>query len=145
MTKRFSTLLPAALVTGAVLMTSLSLPVMAEELGDKAVGTWLRKKKGWEVEFSMCGEKLCGEIVSGEGTDKKTGESVIGIQMLYDLERVGDNKWRGKMYNPGDGGVYKGVVTVLDDNTIKMEGCMAQVMCRSEKWPRVVEDAPAQD
>lgn len=132
-------------LASAVLATSFTLPAFAEGMGDKAVGTWLRTKKGWEVEFAMCESdptKLCGEIVSGEGKDKKTGESVVGIKMLYDLERVKDNKWKGKMYNPGDGGTYSGSVTVLSDDEIKMAGCMAGVLCRSEKWPRAA--APAE-
>lgn len=127
----------------AALLASTSTAAFAGDMADKAVGTWLRAKEGWHVQFAMCGDKLCGEIVSGEGVDKKTGESVIGIQMLYDLEKVGDDRWRGKMYNPGDGGTYKGVVTVLSDNEVKMSGCMMKIMCRSEIWPRVTETAPA--
>ncbi len=121
----------------------LFAPAFAGDMADKAVGTWLRSSTGWHVEFSMCGDKLCGEVVAGEGVDKKTGESVIGIKMLYDLEKISDDKWKGKMYNPGDGGTYKGIVQVLSDDQVKMSGCMMGIMCRSEKWSRVEDAAPA--
>ncbi|MGV6801523.1 MAG: DUF2147 domain-containing protein [bacterium] len=127
----------------AVLSMAFTGTAFAGDMADKAIGTWLRPNKGWHVEFSMCGEKLCGEVVSGEGTDKKTGKSVVGVKMLYDLEKDSDKRWKGKMYNPGDGNVYKGFVTVLSDNEVKMSGCMMGFMCRSEKWTRVVEEAPA--
>lgn len=129
---------------GALFALGLISPVWAGDLADKAIGVWLREKKGWQVEFKMCGDKLCGEIISGEGVDKKTGEPVVGIQMLYDLKKAGPDKWKGKMYNPGDGGTYSGSVTMLDENHLKMAGCMAKILCRSEKWPRVGA-APAEE
>ncbi len=125
-----------------LLLTGLLAPAFAGDMADKAVGVWLRPNMGWHVEFSMCGDKLCGEVISGEGVDKKSGESVVGIKMLYDLEKIDDDKWKGKMYNPGDGGTYKGIVRVMDDNRIKMSGCMMGIMCRSEVWTRVEEAAP---
>jgi uncharacterized protein (DUF2147 family) len=126
-----------------VFALGLFAPAFAGDMADKAVGTWLRSSTGWHVEFSMCGDKLCGEVVAGDGVDKKTGESVIGIKMLYDLEKISDDKWKGKMYNPGDGGTYKGIVQVLSDDQVKMSGCMMGIMCRSEKWSRVEDVAPA--
>lgn len=122
---------------GVIVALGMLAPAWAGDLADQAIGVWLREKKGWQVEFKLCGDKLCGEIISGEGVDKKTGAPVVGIQMLYDLEKVSEDKWKGKMYNPGDGGTYAGSVTVLNENLIKMSGCMAKILCRSEKWPRV--------
>ncbi len=130
-----------AMLTLSFAAASFIAPAYADTKADKAYGIWDRTKNGWQVEFKACAdnpELLCGEIISGEGTDKKTGESVVGIQMLYNLQRhrKKPNVWKGKMYNPGDGGTYAGSVTVLNDNKIKMAGCMMKVMCRSEKWPR---------
>ncbi|NNC36425.1 MAG: DUF2147 domain-containing protein [Hyphomonadaceae bacterium] len=119
---------------------------------DNAIGTWLRPKQGWHVEFAMCvdnPDKLCGTVISGEGVDKKTQGSVVGVKMLFDLEKnKKKTKWKGKMYDPKGGGTYDGSVKVLDDGRVKMSGCMAKIMCRSEKWKRVepepvIEDAEA--
>lgn len=132
----------AAMAVSAPLMMLMAAPAYAEDMADKAVGVWLREKTGWLVEFSMCGDKLCGEVIAGEGVDKKTGESVVGTKMLYDLKKVGPNRWKGKMYNPGDGGTYAGKVIVRSDNEIKMAGCMMGVMCRSEIWPRAEKPEP---
>jgi len=118
---------------GAALIT----PAFAEDVTDEALGRWLRPNLGWIVEFHMCGEFLCGEIVEGEGTDAQSGESVIGIQMLFDLEKFSDTEWRGRMYNPEDGNEYMGKVTILGEDEIRMSGCMLfGALCRSEEWPR---------
>ena len=138
-------------ISGAILALSVAssafaVPTFAEGTrADEALGVWVRTKKDWLVEFKMCADNpdlLCGEVIAGDGLDKGTGESVVGVQMLYDLERHHrkDDRWVGSMYNPGDGHVYAGSVTVLDDGRIKMAGCMMKIMCRSEKWPRATDE-----
>ena len=116
----------------------------AGDKADEAVGTWLRPKFGWHVEFAMCetdATKLCGTVISGEGVDKKTQETVVGVKILFNMDKTNDgSKWKGKMYNPADGKVYAGYVKILDDGCVKMSGCMMGFMCRSEKWTKVVAD-----
>lgn len=131
-----------AALAGACLTLFGGAALAQEALGDYALGVWERTNRGWLVEFKPCddnAELLCGEVISGEGEDRGTGGPVVGVQMLYDLERVSDDRWRGRMYNPGDGGTYRGTVTVLSENEIRMSGCMMRVMCRSETWPRAAE------
>jgi uncharacterized protein (DUF2147 family) len=120
-----------------LLGAAIVAPAFAQDVTDEAIGRWLRPNQGWIVEFHPCGDYLCGEIVEGEGTDAESGESVVGIQMLFDLEKHGDNEWRGRMYNPEDGHEYMGKVTILDENHVRMSGCMLfGTLCRSEEWPR---------
>ncbi len=131
-----------AALGAALAMASMSGSASAQDLADQAIGVWLRESKGWHVEFALCGDKLCGEVISGDGVDKGTGQSVIGVKMLYDLVKSDATTWVGRMYNPGDGNEYKGKVEVLSENEIKMSGCLlGGLICRSEKWPRI--DAPA--
>jgi len=139
------TKLAAGLFAGSLAL-SMFAAAQAGDLADKAIGVWLRPNKGWHIEFAKCGDNLCGEVVSGDGVDKKTGESVVGVKMLYDLTKDGEDSWVGKMYNPGDGHEYKGKVKVLSENEIKMSGCLlGGLICRSEKWPRVEDAAMPED
>jgi len=114
---------------------------LAGDKADQVLGTWLRPKQGWHVEFAMCEnapDKLCGTVISGEGVDKKTQGPVVGVKMLFDLDKnKKGTKWQGRMYDPKGGGTYSGSVKILKDGRVKMSGCMAKVMCRSEKWKRV--------
>ncbi len=129
----------------ALSMTAMSLAgtAFAGDKADEALGIWLRPKFGWHVEFAMCdtdATKLCGTVISGEGTDKKTEGPVVGVKMLFNMDKTNDgSKWKGKMYDPKGGGTYAGYVKILDDGRVKMSGCMMGFMCRSEKWTRVVE------
>ncbi|HHL42073.1 MAG TPA: DUF2147 domain-containing protein [Hellea balneolensis] len=131
-------LLGAAALT--MTATTFAGSAFADE-ADKALGVWLRPKFGWHVEFALCEgstDTLCGTVISGEGVDKKTQGPVVGVKMLFDLKKnKKGTKWKGKMYDPKGGGTYSGSVKVLDDGRVKMAGCMAKIMCRSEKWVRV--------
>jgi len=129
----------------AAALTMFASPAAFADNADDAVGTWLRPKTGWHVEFAPCADdaaKLCGVVISGEGVDKKTQGPVVGVKMLFDLEKSDDGeKWVGKMYDPKGGGTYKGKVKLRDDGRVKMSGCLlGGIVCKSEKWERVVEE-----
>lgn len=132
--------LKSIMLAGVFALSALSAGTASADMADKALGDWNRSSEGWIVNFYMCGDKLCGKVKSGEGVDKKTGGSVVGVNMLFDLVKVDENRWKGKMYDPVGGGTYAGHVKVLDDNTVKMSGCMAKIMCRSETWSRASAD-----
>ncbi len=124
----------------ALITAGFSAPAMADD-ADAAIGTWLRPKTGWNVQFAPCldnADKLCGTVISGEGVDKATQGPVVGVKMLFDLEKNADGtRWEGAMYDPKGGGTYAGYVKVLEDGRVKMSGCMMKIMCRSEKWEKV--------
>lgn len=129
----------------ALAMTGLGVSSTAfADNADDVLGTWLRPKFGWHIEFAMCKDdatKMCGEVISGEGTDKLTKGSVVGVKMLFNMHKSDDGKkWIGKMYDPKGGKTYYGKVKLRKDGRAKMSGCMAKVMCKSEKWTRVVAD-----
>jgi len=132
--------LKSIMLAGVFALSALSAGSASADMADKALGNWLRTSEGWVVNFYMCGDKLCGKVTSGEGVDKNSGGPVVGVNMLFDLEKVDENRWKGKMYDPKGGGTYAGHVKVLDDNTVKMSGCMMGVMCRSETWKRAPAD-----
>ncbi len=141
------TIVKRILLGSAVLsMTALGFAgtALAADKADEVLGTWLRPKFGWHVEFAMCetdAAKLCGTVITGEGVDKKTQGPVVGVKMLFNLDKNDSKtKWKGKMYDPKGGGTYAGSVKILNDGRVKMSGCMMKFMCRSEKWTRVVTE-----
>ena len=134
--KTFISVAALAMVGSGFISTAI-----AGDKADEVLGVWLRPKQGWHVEFAMCADaptKLCGTVISGEGTDKVTQGPVVGVKMLFDMDKnKKGSKWKGRMYDPKGGGTYSGSVKILKDGRVKMSGCMAKVMCRSEKWTRV--------
>jgi uncharacterized protein (DUF2147 family) len=63
---------------------------------------------------------------------------IQGLQILTLDQREAANKFRGEIYNPEDGGTYTGVVTILDDDNIRLTGCgFFDLICKSEDWSRI--------
>jgi uncharacterized protein (DUF2147 family) len=53
-------------------------------------------------------------------------------------KKTGANTWSGKLYNTQDGATYNGTVTVVNKNTLKLEGCvLGGLVCQGPTWTRV--------
>ena len=104
-------------------------PVTAEE----PFGTWMRPSTGTQVQFYDCGGKLCGKIVAVKDDTKK---GTIGTVILSGAAKSGPNQWKGDLLNTEDGKTYSGKVS-LEDKGLKLEGCVAIVLCKGETWTRV--------
>ncbi len=131
-------------ILGLVFVVSCIYPAQAGK-ADKATGIWLTKS-GSNVKFYRCGAKLCGKIIkrknpgeldSKNRNTKLRARKILGINLLYDLEKDMPDRWAGKLYNPEDGKTYAGFVTVLSDGKLRMEGCIARIFCKKQIWSRV--------
>lgn len=98
----------------------------------------------------MCGATLCGVIVSVEpiagnpqaldtrnrDTNKRR-RPLKGLAILTGLVG-GPTAWRGgRVYNPEDGGSYSASLDVTDGRTLRVKGCIAAFLCRTQTWLRV--------
>lgn len=136
----FRTTLIAAAAFGA-----LATPAFAD-----VTGLWATPTNGGQVEIGRCGNSLCGKLVTSEhiksdptakdakNKDKaQRGRTLKNLQMLYDFTG-GPTKWTGgKVYNPDDGGTYSGTIEVLNDNQLKLKGCIVAPLCKTQTWNRV--------
>ncbi|MFC2248849.1 DUF2147 domain-containing protein [Labrys portucalensis] len=104
----------------------------AAQAGD-ASGTWLRENGESKVKIAPCGEALCGSVVWVK--DPKHQDNV-GKRVFYDMAPSGDDKWKGKAFNPEDGKTYTGTMT-LSGNRLTTAGCvLGGLICRSVSWNR---------
>jgi uncharacterized protein (DUF2147 family) len=139
---------PTAAIAVAFLGVSLSTALAADPLGN-----WTTEDGKATVRIANCGGALCGTIVAlKEVNDPDTGKPktdknnadaslrnrpMIGVQIVLAMKPSGTaNKWTGQVYNAEDGKTYSGSLTLQDANTIKLEGCVAVVLCKSSKWTR---------
>ena len=91
---------------------------------------------GW-IEVILRGEDLIGVIAGSP--NKKKGESprrddknpdpalrdrlLNGMTIMQGFRYVGGNRWTGgKIYDPNSGKTYKGKLTQIDRNTLKLRG-----------------------
>ena len=122
-----------------------SAPASAQK-ADDAIGTWLNPENGSNVEFYMCGDRVCGKIVKntdGQKTDDKNPDAakrnqpIVGLVIMQGAKKKGDNAWSGKLYNRENGKTYSGTVTVKTKDTLDLSGCVAAVLCKTVTWTRV--------
>ncbi|WP_421737604.1 DUF2147 domain-containing protein [Caulobacter sp.] len=137
----FRTTLIAVAALGA-----LASPAFASDI----TGLWATPTNGGQVEIGRCGNSLCGKLVTSQhikddpslkdGKNKdaaQRGRTLKNLQMLYDFTG-GPTKWTGgKVYNPDDGGTYSGTIDMLNDNQLKLKGCIVAPLCKTQVWNRV--------
>ncbi len=134
----------AAAIIGLTTLSSAAFAVSAE-------GTWLSQDGGTKVRLSDCGGKLCGTVVwLHEPIDRLTGKPktdklnpdpakrtrpMLGLQVAS-LTASGPEKWSGNIYNADDGRVYNASLQMQDHRTVKVQGCVLSVLCKSHTWTR---------
>jgi uncharacterized protein (DUF2147 family) len=128
---RKSSLLCAALALGA------GRAVAADPTGD-----WVVADKSAIIRVAPCGEGLCGTVAwtAKPGIDennpdpRKRGHSIVGTQILIGMKPAA-NRWEGSIYNPENGKIYSGNITLRQPDVLRVEGCLL-VFCGGENWTR---------
>ncbi len=113
-------------------------------------GLWRTPEHNGEVAISACGAALCGRIVTSDRikadptiADVKNKDQALRSRPLKDLPMLqgftgGPLQWKGgAVYNPEDGGTYKGSLKLVDADTLKLTGCIVFPLCKSEVWKRI--------
>lgn len=120
--------------------------------GDGATGTWRLSNGKVTVRVSPCGPSLCGRVVAlrkahdDKGRPRLDKENpnpalrtrpVIGLTILSNMRSSGQGAWAGTIYNPDDGNTYSSQMQLLSPSTMRVNGCVAGVFCKSMKFIRV--------
>jgi uncharacterized protein (DUF2147 family) len=135
-------------LTLAVAAASL-LAATASHAASPAEGLWKTPSRNGEVRIAECGAALCGTLVTSDGikanpalADEKNKDAAKRTRLLKDLPMLqgftgGPSEWKGgTVYNPEDGGTYKGSIKLVDANTLKLTGCIVFPLCKTQTWTR---------
>jgi len=114
-------------------------------------GVWLAND-GSNVLVGACGGAICGTLVSvappndpatGQPwTDKnnpdeaRRGRPLVGIVVLIAMRPDGPGRWAGRLYNADNGETVSGHLIEIDNQTIKVEGCLGP-FCGGESLSRI--------
>ena len=121
-------------------------PALAAELSP--IGDWLVKDGYANIRIDNCGGKMWGIIawekspggVDTENPDpaKKT-RPVLGMPILIGMapNPKEPGKWSGDIYNSQNGKMYTANISLADENTLDLEGCLVWPLCQTQKWTRV--------
>lgn len=91
------------------------------------------------VQMAPCGDMMCGTINRAFGNDRKPVEGYehAGKKMIWDMKADGDGAWKGgKIWAPDRDKTY-GSKMELTANGLKVSGCVAGLICRSQLWRKV--------
>ena len=113
-------------------------------------GLWSRTNDAGEthIRIAPSGSVFTGTIEWMENPRNDTenpdpalqDRPLVGVQIFNDMAQVSDVKWEGSLYNPEDGNTYEGSLTVIDANTLELEGCVRIIIfpiCDSDTWTMV--------
>lgn len=126
------------------------LATFTPALAASPLGNWLVEEKTAQVRIVDCGSVLWGvfswEKVPGNDTNNPDpalrNKPLLGSALLRGLKpNPNGTEWQGKVYNPEDGKLYDATVSLADDNTLQLKGCLISFLCKTVPWTRV-SDAP---
>lgn len=136
---------------------ALALPLLALTFAAPASaagpeGIWSMSNGKVTVRVSNCGSNLCAKIVGlkepiskidgkpkvdRENPDKaKRKRPLMGLSILIGMKPTGDGRWKGAIYNPDDGKTYSATVRHDGGNTMKVQGCVASILCKTNTFVR---------
>ena len=109
--------------------------------GEAIYGVWVRGGHDDEkLEFYDCDGQLCAKEI--ELQPDGSPATVI----LRHAAKTSPNQWKGELFNPENGKLYSGVITLDKPNQLTLKGCLIAFLCQSETWTRVVvKAAPGPD
>ena len=133
-----------ALAAAAVLLAA-----SAVQAASPAAGLWATPEENGRVEVRDCGAGVCGYVVDGDHIRADPavkdlmnknralrGRTLKGLGIFEGLTG-GPPRWKGRVYNPVDGGIYSGYVTLKSPDVLVLTGCIIWPLCQSQTWKRV--------
>jgi uncharacterized protein (DUF2147 family) len=114
-------------------------------------GTWRLVDGKVTVKVRQCGGEVCANIVGLKEPTYKDGtpkidkynknpalrkRPLMGLSVLSDMKPTGDNTWSGKIYNADDGKTYSATMS-MSGSTMKLKGCVAGILCKTNTFRRV--------
>jgi uncharacterized protein (DUF2147 family) len=136
----------AQTIAAGLLALGIAAGPAAAQKAEDAFGVWLNPDNGSNIELYKCGGDLCAKltkVTDGQKTDDKNPDAakknrpIIGLVIMENAKKSGDNKWAGSLYNRENGKTYSGTITVKTKEAIDLSGCVAGILCRTVTWTRV--------
>jgi len=116
-------------------------------------GVWLNEDgDGW-IELRITDGELRGMIAGSPDDPQRLrpprldiqnpdpalrGRELYGMQILYGFRMETADRWGGgRVYDPNNGNTYRGTITLVDENTLRLRGFIGlSLFGRTEVWTR---------
>ncbi len=135
-------------LVGLAVLAAGAAPALAQD--DALVGRWRTSARDGVVGIERCGGALCGRVLDAAPLrsnpdqrdihNKKPALRTRRVMNLLVLENFtgGPKAWKGgPLYDPDSGDrAGTGTLTLIDDDTLAVKGCIAPLLCRTQTWKR---------
>lgn len=108
-------------------------------------GLWLTELQA-EILIRPCPEGWCGIVakpvrpglfdINNPDPDLR-GRPIEGLPMIWISQTNRDDELQAQLYNPIDGKMYEGVVTMRPDGRLHLRGCVFLIFCKAESWTKL--------
>ncbi|MBV8839941.1 MAG: DUF2147 domain-containing protein [Alphaproteobacteria bacterium] len=120
------------------------------------IGDWQVKDGYGNIRIDNCNGKMWGILVweKAPGFDKenpdpaKKGRPLLGTPVLMGLAPAKEpGHWTGEIYNSNDGKLYGATISLADEDTLNLQGCLGSSgfsswLCQTQQWTRVKTPPP---
>ena len=135
----------------AAVALALLVSASAVQAASVPSGLWSLSNGKAQIRISDCGGALCAALVGLRKPNAKDGSPkrdrrnpdpalrerpVLGLS-LVDGMRFDGRDWSGRFYNPDDGRTYAGRITPDGPNRLKLKGCVASLLCKTQSLTRL--------
>lgn len=118
-------------------------------------GIWLTGDGDSLVEISLASGELSGKPIGSLSNDPNRSKvdeknsdpalrdrALVGLELFEGFAFDGDDRWvDGLLYDPTRGKTYNCVITVVDNDTLKVRGYVGiRILGRTETWTRQPAD-----
>jgi uncharacterized protein (DUF2147 family) len=142
------------LFASAAILALLSGSAFAAD--PSVIGDWLVKEGYGNIRIDNCNGKMWGILVweKAPGFDKentdpaKKGRPLLGTPVLMGLAPAKEaGHWSGEIYNSNDGKMYGATISLADEDTLDLQGCLgasgfSSWLCQTQQWTRVKTPPP---
>ena len=128
------------------LIASVAVAQPARVSAPAPIGEWLVAKQVARIKIADCEGRLWG-VVAWEaqpgGLDNKNPDPALrsrptlGMPILLGMAPTKTNQWDGQIYNSQDGHTYSANISLVNPNTLRVQGCFLGFLCGGENWTRV--------
>ncbi|EKS42721.1 hypothetical protein HMPREF9696_00264 [Afipia clevelandensis ATCC 49720] len=134
-------------LSGMFLLAAAGAASAAEPLGE-----WKVEEDKATIRIVDCNSRLWGVIASekipgnidSKNPDKaKRTRLTLGIPVLLNMKKAEDekDKWEGQIYDATSGKTYDANIQLKSPNSLRVEGCVAMILCGGQTWTRVTDNA----
>ena len=136
-------------VVGGLAVLAKASPAVSQQAS--ILGRWRTPAEDGVVEIQRCGETLCGRLIDAAPLRRNPAQEDVrnrngalrdrplrGLAVLQNMTG-GPTVWRGgPLYDPNSGqSAATGTLTLVDENRLTVQGCIARVLCRTQTWRRL--------